>query len=173
MRIVGLPGRNPETEAWLEVLLTNLAPRDADVSVHRYGHWATGSKPDLPAEIASATIGGADLVVAKSLGTLVLLGAVSAGNVPRRAVLIGTPLTACGPEEKDGFRALAERLPCCFIQQRQDFTGAYDTLATLLGGAPATLEAVAGSDHVYADTDQLARLIADWREGLGGAASHG
>ncbi|MEM8766116.1 MAG: hypothetical protein AAGE43_01630 [Pseudomonadota bacterium] len=166
MRIVGLPGRNPETEAWLEVLLASVAPDHAEVQVHRYRHWDEDAVPDLAGEIACAEVKGADLVVAKSMGTLVLLGAVASGKAPDCAVLIGTPLAACGSEERRALRGLADLIPCCFIQQREDFTGSSAELAEVLGPAATGLNVVEGSDHVYADTDELARCIAAWQAEL-------
>ncbi len=172
MTIVGLPGRNPETEPWLEVLLASIASKDAPVRILRYQHWATGAVPDLAAEVERAEVDGADLVVAKSMGTLVLLGAVAAGKVPRRAVLIGTPLAACGPEERRALRSLADRIPCCFLQQREDFTGAAAELEAVLGRTHAAMRVVEGSDHVYADTDELARHIASWQAELMRGVDH-
>ena len=44
----------------------------------------------------------------------------------------------------------------------EDFTGSAAALQRALGDV-ASVEAVAGSDHVYADVEELAALIADWQ----------
>ncbi len=160
MKVLGLPGRNPETETWLNALFAALGTPQAEVA--RYGHWQDGSDPDVRAEAVRHPAGASDLVVAKSMGTMVLLASVADGSVPESAVLIGTPLTAYSGAQIDMLRALTGRIPCLFIQQTEDFTGRCAALRELLGDA-ADIEEVAGSDHVYADVSELAALIRAWR----------
>ena len=162
--VLGLPGRNPETEAWLRKLLRTLALPDAEVA--SYGHWQGGVEPDVAGEASRHPVAGRGLVVAKSMGTMVLLAGIEAGD-PERAVLIGTPLQGYDEAQIDALKALAARRPCLFIQQTDDFTGDFAALHALLGDA-ATVVEVPGSDHVYADVDQLAMLIGRWQESLDG-----
>ena len=82
--------------------------------------------------------------------------------MPARAVLIGVPISAYSDAQVESLVALASRIPCLFIQQLEDFTGSAAALQEALGDV-ASVEAVAGADHVYADVDELAALIANWQ----------
>jgi hypothetical protein len=161
MKVLGLPGRNPETEAWLEALFAALGSPDAEVA--RYAHWQDGSDPDVAGEARRNPAGDAELVVVKSMGTMVLLAAVADGSLPGAAVLIGTPLAAYDEAQTEALRDLMHRIPCLFIQQTDDFTGGAAELREVLGES-AAIEEVAGSDHVYADVMELAELIRAWEE---------
>jgi hypothetical protein len=161
VKVLGLPGRNPETEAWMAALLYMLGSNP--VHVASYAHWRDGSEPDVAAEAARHPVGDADLCVAKSMGTMVLLASAAGGGVPGSAVLIGTPLKAYTDTQLEALHALIAQIPCLFIQQTDDFTGSCAALRELLG-SDAAIEEMSGSDHVYADMDQLAELISAWRE---------
>lgn len=160
MKILGLPGRNPETESWLRSLLSALDAGEAEVA--RYMHWESGADPDVAAEAGRHPAGAADLVVAKSMGTMVLLASAAKGSVPEAAVLIGTPLKGYSDSQVAELQSLMNSIPCLFIQQTDDFTGSAGELRQVLGEA-ATIEEVAGSDHVYSDVAELAGLIRAWR----------
>jgi len=161
MKMLGLPGRNPETEAWLEALFAALGSPDAEVA--RYAHWQEDTEPDVAEEARRHPVEGAGLVVAKSMGTMVLLTSVADGGLPGAAVLIGTPLVAYSDAHAEALRSLMHRVPCLFIQQTDDFTGGAAELREVLGET-ASIEEVAGSDHVYADVMELAELIRAWKE---------
>ena len=162
--VLGLPGRNPETEKWLASLLEKLGADDAEVA--RYRHWQNEAEPDVMSETVAHPVTGRKLVVAKSMGTMVLLASAQQGD-PERAVLIGVPVHGYSEAQLDALQALSRRLPCLFIQQTDDFTGSAATLRAALGGS-AVLEEVAGSDHIYADVDELVALIGNWQASLHG-----
>ena len=162
--VLGLPGRNPETENWLASLLETLGEHDAEVA--RYRHWQNDSDPDVDSEATAHPVAGRKLVVAKSMGTMVLLASAEQGD-PDRAVLIGVPVHGYAEAQIDALQALARRRPCLFIQQTDDFTGSAATLREILGEG-VVLEEVAGSDHIYADVDELASLISNWQASLDG-----
>ena len=132
-----------------------------DVEIARYRHWQDGGEPDVAREAAAHPVAGRALVVAKSMGTMVLLAAADRG-VPTRAVLIGVPIGVYSDEQLQSLRRLAERVPCLFIQQVEDFTGSAAALQEALGDA-ALVRTIAGSDHVYADVSELAGLIRNWQ----------
>ncbi len=155
---LGLPGRNPETERWMAELLAACGRADAEVA--RYGHWRGEEEPDVAREVASYPVAGRELVIAKSMGTMVLLAAAEAG-LPFCAVLIGVPISAYSADQVEGLRVLAGQIPCLFIQQAEDFTGSAAALQEALGEA-ASVNVVAGADHIYADVEELATLITSW-----------
>ena len=162
--VLGLPGRNPETESWMAALLAACGAADAEVA--QYQHWQSDVDPDVAREALDYPVADRSLVVAKSMGTMVLLAAAESG-LPSRAVLIGVPISAYADDQTEGLRVLAGRIPCLFIQQADDFTGRAATLQEALGET-ATVRVIAGTDHVYADVDVLADLISDWQGENGG-----
>lgn len=162
--VLGLPGRNPETESWLAGLLASLGEHDSEVA--RYQHWQSDTDPDVQREAAAFPVAGRALVVAKSMGTMVLLAAAEGGD-PERAVLIGVPVQGYTQAQIHALRSMSDRLPCLFIQQTDDFTGSAAALRDILGSGVALAE-VAGSDHVYADVGELSALISNWQASLDG-----
>ena len=167
MNLYGLPGRDQATEAWMTDLLKKLALGQGGWQLQSYRHWQSGLEPDVGFEAIRVAVSDTDMVVAKSLGTLVLLTA-AAGNVsPASAVLIGVPLVAYDAERRASLREFAAARPTLFIQQTGDVTGSYDELADVVRGiSTVTLAEVAGEDHVYSDTDELKSLIENWYQSI-------
>jgi hypothetical protein len=163
VNLIGLPGRNAETEAWMTSLLEGLSISRQTASVARYRHWDDASEPDLAHEASRLTINDADLVVAKSMGTLVLLTHCLQHSPPFRAVFIGTPLKAYSSEKLASLKTFANQTPSLFIQQKSDIAGSFADLEPVVRQcAKATLAQIPGEDHIYADTDELATIIKNW-----------
>jgi hypothetical protein len=162
MKILGLPGRDAATEAWLWELLGAIGGGKHDGSVPVYRHWYVDQPPDPIYEAAQLSVTGVDLVVAKSMGTMVLLEMVKRGFAPGAAVLIGVPLIGYSEAQRLELKSLVAQLRCLCIQQTDDLTGSFHQLAEVVGEGGATLREVPGSDHVYPDTRQLATLITAW-----------
>jgi len=162
-QVLGLPGRNPETEAWLAGLLAALDAPDAN-GIH-YAHWDDGGEPDVELEARRLARLKPQLVVAKSMGTLVASTAFDLHEFrPERAVLIGTPVGHLPASAVARLTALADATPTLFIQQQDDITGSFAEIDAVVSGcARGTTVSVPGSDHVYADVEQLASLIQRWR----------
>jgi hypothetical protein len=167
--LVGLPGHDPQTEAWLQALLHKLEFGQQASRVAHYRHW-DGGEPDLNFEAAAVQASEDDLVIAKSMGTMVLLQAYGSGLRPAAAVLIGVPVNHYDANLRAALRDLASERTCLFIQQTGDFTGPFAQLAEVLEGTPATLVEVSGDDHVYADTSVLASIIERWADSAAGPA---
>ena len=169
MKIIGLPGRNQETDGWLNELLALLALGEYEVV--RYRHWADGAEPNIAHEMEALRGRAADLVVAKSMGTIVATTAYrSASFRPARAVLIGSPIGQSTPELQALYSALAEGIPTLFIQQTADFTGTFVQLESIVRGcAHGQLAEVPGNDHAYRDTAGLASIISSWVSANAGA----
>jgi hypothetical protein len=162
LNLIGLPGRDQQTERWLQKLLASLAVAPRTTRVLHYRHWDSDGAPDPTGEAARAGITAGDLVIAKSMGTLVLAQSCLQGLRPRAAVLIGVPVRHVEAEVRGALQALANECACLFIQQTNDFTGPFAELASLLDCSAATLVEVPGEDHVYADTDELQSIINSW-----------
>lgn len=155
--------------ALLEGLSAGPSTSRARTGIVRYRHWDTGGPPDVAFEAGRCEIGTDDLVVAKSMGTMVLLEAVALGQLPAEVVLIGTPVKGYSDTQVAQLKALAAACPCLFIQQSDDFTGSHAELVSVLGSEPgaAVIRKVDGSDHIYADTDELVAIIEEWRQRAG------
>lgn len=166
MKMLGLPGRDPATDQWLQDLLGRLVGAGSDSNVHGYRHWHVAGDPDITYEAGLVADQRVDLVVAKSLGTMVLLAAAQQGFQPSAAVLIGVPVRAYSDDQLQALQQFVGERPCLCIQQAADFTGPFRELEQVLGGSNTTLVEVAGDDHIYSDTAELATQIEAWRAGL-------
>jgi predicted alpha/beta-hydrolase family hydrolase len=163
MKLLGLPGRDEATVAWLGEILNGLTGARDSVIVQRYGCWEDGGELDLQAEITKAGAVAPDLVVAKSLGTRVTLHAAIEGALAAPGyVLIGIPLAAYSEDEVAMLNALCGRARVLVIQQTDDFLGGFAEVQRRVTAPSAVLEEVPGSDHVYSDTDALVKLIRAW-----------
>ena len=160
MRVLGLPGRLEATFPRMQAIVAALSP---DAVVHRYAAWPDDPVPDEEAEAARVGPFRPDLVVAVSLGTLVAMAARARHSLEAKAyVFLGVPLDRLKAEGRVailGEQALAA--PTLFIQQTNDFTGPFADLAATLP-AGVDLREVAGGDHVYDRTEELAALIRAW-----------
>lgn len=162
MKVIGLPGRNKETEDWLRHLLASLALGASEVV--RYGHWGGDTDPNIIHETEALRGRAVDLVVAKSMGTIVAATAWSAVSFqPARAVLIGSPVAGARAEMQELYRGLAEQIPTLFIQQTADFSGTFAELKSVVEGCSnAHLVEVPGKEHLYADNAALGSAISAW-----------
>jgi hypothetical protein len=168
MNLIGLPGRNPETELWLQTLTGSLELGQLSDSVAHYRHWDTGGEPDVVFEASRIAFEEDDVAVAKSMGTLVLLTRAQSNPRPSRAVFIGTPIVGYPPSSIDALQTFADTIPSLFIQQTSDFAGSFEAVREILSETRfASLAEVAGEDHVYADTAELKVIIEVWWQSRG------
>ena len=162
MKLLGLPGRDQATDAWLRGLMLAVGDGEHELTIPSYRHWGSEQAPDPAFEASALGAPRADLVIAKCMGTMVLLELCAAGMQPDRVVLIGVPLVGYSAAQRNALSELVVQVPCLCIQQTDDFTGSFIALSELLADSAATLAEVPGADHVYADTRLLAQLINDW-----------
>jgi hypothetical protein len=166
MRTIALPGRHPQTEAWLRSLL-RAAGLPVDELI-RYRHWSSAVEASAAAEAERLADAAPSLVVAKSFGTVVAATAFDRHNFrPAGAVLIGTPYEAIAAEDLELLRRLARGLPTLFIQQSDDPGGPASRLATTLDVPDGAVAEVPGDDHLYQDVASVSLLIRTWITGLG------
>ncbi len=167
MKILGMPGVNPQTGPWMDNILGGVASAGDRAQTQHYGFWTSGEeRVDAAAELQIVSSFDPELIVAKSMGTLLTLRGVSDGMLqPKQCVLIGIPVAGSGAGIDLLLRWHELNLPTLFIQQELDRTGTFEQLSALVNPeSRCTLVAVPGSDHVYADTAVLIKLINDWRE---------
>jgi len=161
LRILGLPGRLPETAPRIEALGLALADQ---VEVQRYAAWPGDPIPDEAAEAARAARHSPDLVIAMSFGCLVAMAARETHGLNAEAyVFMGAPVRRLAVEGRLRLLARqAQAAPTLFIQQTDDFTGPYRELLAALP-PDAVAHEVPGADHVYDAAGGLAEVIARWR----------
>ena len=166
MKLLGLPGREPSTLGQMQGLLTRLEVGQTETEIRRHAFWETEwTNPDLLPEAQVVGDLAADLVVAKSIGTLIaMLAAARHGFAPTACIFIATPLNRLVAEQGLGLLAAhCEAIPTLFLQQTDDFNGAYAPLAELVTRHPrCTAVEVPGDDHLYEDLDLIAPLIEAW-----------
>lgn len=165
MNIFALPGISPKTERWATSLLNELSGEGRTMTVQRYAHWDCnddGQCLDLPGEVLRLQGCAVDLLIAKSLGVMIGLAACAKGFIsPRRAVLIGTPVTSFRENNMDLRRLTAGlKIPILFIQQTNDIVGSCASLRAEVADIPMVdLVEIPGDNHQYKDLKLLARHI--------------
>ena len=171
MKVIGLPGRTPETKEWMQQLLTATGFPEADIA--HYSHWEREfeGEVDLPrwnslvAHEAERLQGQSDcLVVAKSFGTLVAASAYGLTSFrPSAAIFIGTPLRNLSSEQLQLYGNVSNHVPALFIQQSLDPGGSYAELHAKVGTfSHAEGAEVPGTDHLYSDISKLVDVIKPW-----------
>jgi predicted alpha/beta-hydrolase family hydrolase len=161
MKILGLPGRDEATVAWLESILGGLDVPQCDYTVQRYACWQGDADFNLDLEVDVAGGLDIDLVVAKSMGTRVAIHAAQRDLLlAEQYVLIGIPLKAYQPDELELLNVLCARRPVLLIQQTDDFLGGCQELRrAIVDDDKVSFAEVPGDDHVYSDVAKLRGLI--------------
>ncbi|MFD3264253.1 hypothetical protein [Phenylobacterium ferrooxidans] len=167
MKVLGLPGRKPETLGQMQALIDRLEIGQTEAVVRPHSFWdrADVSNPDISPDAQAVSESGADLVISKSIGNLiVMLAGDRHGFAPQACVFLATPLARFIPE---GWIPLLEAhcaaVPTLFIQQTANYNGAYRDLAAIVARHPlCTAREIPGDDHRYEDVELVAPLIEAW-----------
>ena len=171
MKILNLPGINPITEQWMKNLSNILDLGQTTAKVQKYQCWnIPGSGFDLEVEIGKAEKEHADVIIAKSIGTVLALNGYQRGLfTARRYIFIGTPIRGLKDREKNILRVLVTgAIPVLFIQQSDDRAGNIHELRKLVvATASVTVMEIPGDDHMYSDIHQLKSIIEKWYEDSG------
>jgi len=179
MQVVALPGRRSETVLWLRELLHAVGLPDSGVV--RYRHWHSDVEASVSFEAGLLADQTPQLVVAKSLGTVIAASAFAHhGFRPTAAVLVGTPFQAVAAEDLRLLQNFALGVETLFIQQIQDPGGPAAALHDALRLTRGQVAAIPGSDHLYSDVSALVSVLGPWiarhpdtREFMEGRASRG
>ena len=166
MKILGLPGINPITEQWMNHLFQVLDLGQKVSLVQKYRCWQTpGARLDLVPELERAGKEQADLIIAKSIGTVLALHGYKKGLLAASEyIFIGVPVKGIGESEKNvllEFITAAPRL--LFIQQTDDKAGSINELRKVVAHAASVkIVEIPGDDHRYSDIHQLKNIIESW-----------
>lgn len=172
-RVLGLPGREPSTLSQMQALLAELGV--GAEAIQAYGFWghADHSNPQLGGEAAAAGGSGAEVVVAKSIGTLVtLLAERDHGLAPKACVFLATPMRRF--HAQGWVPLLADHcaaIPTLFVQQTDDFNGAFADLAEVVARhRECRCVEIPGGDHLYEDIGRIAPPVRGWLASRGFAS---
>lgn len=168
MRVLGLPGRKPSTLPQMQALLAALGLPEAPVQA--YGFWGAAdvTNPDISPEVMAAAASRAELVVAKSIGTLVTaLAERDHGFAPKACVFLAIPLRRFEALELVPLlEAHCRMTPTLVVQQTDDYNGPYAQVARIVAPHPlCQVVEIPGGDHLYEDVDLIAPLVRPWLEG--------
>ncbi len=149
------------TKKWMQDLLSALTEDPLGFKIHEYRHWSDNSDADVDYEASCLKNISVDIVIAKSLGTLIATHAFDSFHfTPKNAVLIGTPLKRHSPDNYGLLNKFVESVPTLFIQQTSDFHGSCRDLREVVQTCQnAIITEVPGDDHIYNDIDELQRII--------------
>lgn len=163
MKILLLPGVNPATIEWMNRLIAKLPLAGSDTTLNEYLFWAENeSDRSIAREVANLSPGTFDLVIAKSLGTLICLQALAENyNRFKRALLIGIPWQII---DQTDFAVAAlsglDNRNVFVVQQAGDKLGPADGLKKAY--APVNLTIIAGDDHLYESFELYIDQVSRW-----------
>jgi hypothetical protein len=166
MFVIGLPGQSVGTEAWMRSLFGSLGIADPPARVQHYRHWDDHDVPDIDWEATRVRSETPELVLAKSLGTLITIRAYAEyGFRPLRAVLMGTPIRHYTDHQVEVLCDFVDHIPTLVIQQTADSKGPYAMLAGVLPElARSAMCEIPGENHYYAP-DVVRPLFEGWYGG--------
>jgi hypothetical protein len=149
----------------MQALLAALGLGQAPIQTYEFWREADHPNPDIGPEVAVAATSGADLVVAKSIGTQVaMLACRDHGLAASACVFLATPLRRF---EALGLVPLLEThcaaVDTLFVQQTADYNGAFADVARIVGRYPrCRIAEVPGDDHLYEDIEPIAPIVRAW-----------
>ncbi|MBP18584.1 MAG: hypothetical protein QF849_08700 [Pseudomonadales bacterium] len=163
MRILGLPGIKPATFQWLSEIVDGL---QLDARIQEYDCWRNepSNKLDLGIEVPAAIDFEPELIIAKSIGTLIVLHTSREIQPSNGYVLIGIGKGFLDNDDRKAVIDLSQSdIPLLFIQQTSDPACSYRDLCELLGeDHNAKLVEMPGADHEYRNQDELVSIINSW-----------
>jgi len=171
LKILGLPGINPVTEHWMKNLFNSLDLGQTTSIVQNYQCWKLpGSRLDLEVEIEKAGKERADIIIAKSIGTVIALNGYKRNLfTAKMCVFIGTPIKGLTTSEQNMLQEqTTEEKPILFIQQTNDRAGSITELRKIIiDKTPVKVVEIPGNDHMYNDIHQLKDIIESWHQTIG------
>ena len=162
MNLLALPGKNQTTHQWCMTLLNTIDIGATTTAIQKYDCWLTpGEEINLELESGKAKVSGPDIVLAKSLGTVIAATAFAEISTNMKFIFIGTPIQLYRSDWMVSLKKLPLDTDVLFIQQRFDRTGTAKELRSALS-EKCTLKEIPGSDHLYNDTANVVEAIESW-----------
>ena len=163
MKILAIPGKMPATQAWLEKIIAATPWANEDIDVHRYDAWDCEQDFSVEKEIEHLPSGHYDVVITKSIGTLITLKSQQKISWDR-LVFIGIAWSIYSNIEKELLPALNNHgLPVLIIQESHDPFGSYQEINhVLLDMENITCKEVSGERHQYSNIENIGEIITNW-----------
>ncbi|MBC7006740.1 hypothetical protein BIZ37_29785 [Photobacterium sp. BZF1] len=163
MKILAIPGKMPATQTWLEKIIAATPWSNENIDVHRYNAWDFEQDFNVDTEIEHLPSGHYDVVITKSIGTLVTLKSQQKISWDR-LVFIGIAWSIYSNIEKELLPALNNHgLPILIIQESHDPFGSYQEINhVLLNMEHITCKEVTGERHQYSNIPLIGKIINDW-----------
>lgn len=163
MKILAIPGKMPATEPWLLKILSATYWHKDTIEMHRFSAWDNDQAFSVEKEISFLPSGHFDVVITKSIGSLITLKAQKTISWDR-LVLIGVAWSLFSESDRELLPALDDKeLPILIVQENHDPFGSYAEVAAEVAGKHniCCIE-VKGDRHQYTDTALIGQLINDW-----------
>ena len=152
----------------MKKLLGAIDLNQTEVVIQQYQCWShPGSGMNLEKEANIAAKSNPDIVIAKSIGTRVLLRAYMSYLISaNKFVLIGIPIQGYSRSEISELNKLCALKSTLIIQQSDDPVGSYSTLISTIPDTSCKMVEIQGSDHRYSDIEDLKLIIEPWYRGI-------
>lgn len=161
MNVLLLPGANPVSIKWLKQLASQLDLQESECTLIEYSFWTgSTSAPNLDNEVSQIPSKHFDIVLAKSLGSLILMQAGGKHLTFDRALLFGVPLKIMNETgfNKNNLKMLNND-SVLVVQQRHDKLGSSDDL---INSSVKNMLVIEGFDHQYSNTEAFLPAINKW-----------
>ena len=152
----------------MKKLLGAIDLNQTEVVIQQYQCWShPGSGMNLEKEASITAKSNPDIVIAKSIGTRVLLRAYMSYLISaNKFVLIGIPIQGYSRSEISELNKLCALKSTLIIQQSDDPVGSYSTLISTIPDTSCKMVEIQGSDHRYSDIEDLKLIIEPWYRGI-------
>ena len=176
MHAIILPGSSKEyNERWLYDSEKAYKDLFDGTTTMTYEWWEEGSEDkanQIDPEVEKLSkiaekVDGDYVIIAKSVGTLITVKAVSDGKIsPKKCVFMGSPWGDFA-EKQGSFENSLEKftIPTLFIQQTNDMFFRYQELEEVVNGSKVTdykMVEVPGEDHSYTNYDEIKGWVKDF-----------
>ncbi|HIF9076669.1 hypothetical protein [Photobacterium damselae] len=167
MKILAIPGKMPATKAWLEKIIAQTPWKHEEITLHNFSAWGSDDEFSVTTEVQSLPFGHFDVVITKSIGTLITLKAQRKISWDK-LVFIGVAWSLYSEQDKALLPALDNQgKPVLIIQENHDPFGSFQEINQVVSGKKCIkCVEVSGERHQYADVEQIGSIISNWLESL-------
>lgn len=162
MNILAIPGKMPATESWLKLVLSGSNLCNENIKFQPFNAWTNGQEFNVDTEVNALAIGHYDLIITKSIGTLIMLK--SSKISCDKLIFIGVALSLYSAVDRQLLLALKQKsYPILIIQEDHDPFGSYQQIHDLFGDSShIQCVEVSGDHHQYKNVAELSNIINAW-----------
>ena len=162
MNILAIPGKMPATKAWLQSVLSGTTLSKQNIKCHQFIAWNNDQEFDVDSEANELPAGHYDLLITKSIGTLIALK--SSKVTYDKLIFIGVALSLYSDKDKELLVSLKDKsISVLIIQENHDPFGFFDEIKSVMGkNNNIQCVEVTGEHHQYKNVEELSRIIDTW-----------